>query len=97
MSFFSLFIVSFLNSQVGSTLVWDITILGWEVTYGEEFVPNIEGSYTILIQETNKMAADEKPVRNSFKIRELGKVTLTIENTSSKKKRVVYRTKFKCE
>lgn len=84
-------------TKVGSTLVWDITVLGWEVTYGEEFVPNTEGSYTILIQETNKMAADEKPVRNSFKIPELGKVTLTIENTSSKKKRVVYRTKVKCD
>ena len=67
MSFFSLFIVSFLNSQVGSTLVWDITVLGWEVTYGEEFVPNTKGSYTILIWEMNKMAADEKPVLNSFK------------------------------
>lgn len=84
-------------TEVGSTIVWDITVLGWEVTYGEEFVPNTEGRYTIMISKMNTMASDEKPLRNSFKIHELGKVILTIENTSSKKKRVVYRAKVKSD
>ena len=30
--------------QVGSTLVWDLTVMGWEVNYKEEFVPADEGS-----------------------------------------------------
>lgn len=90
-------IVEIPATEVGSTLVWDIAVLGWEVTYGEEFVPNAEGGYTIIIQKVKKVAADEEPVRNSFKIGEPGKVLLTIENTSSKKKRVLYRTKVKSD
>lgn len=90
-------IVEIPATEVGSTLVWDIAVLGWEVTYGEEFVPNAEGGYTIIIQKVKKVAADEEPVRNSFKIGEPGKVMLTIENTSSKKKRVIYRTKVKID
>ena len=43
-------------TQVGSTLVWDITILGWEVTYGEDFLPNAEGGYTVIIQKVKKVA-----------------------------------------
>lgn len=90
-------IVEIPATEVGSTLVWDIAVVGWEVTYGEEFVPNAEGGYTIIIQKVKKVAADEEPVRNSYKIGEPGKVLLTIENTSSKKKRVLYRTKVKSD
>lgn len=90
-------IVEIPATEVGSTLVWDIAVLGWEVTYGEEFVPNAEGGYTIIIQKVKKVAADEEPVRNFYKIGEPGKVLLTIENTSSKKKRVLYRTKVKSD
>lgn len=90
-------IVEIPATEVGSTLVWDIAVLGWEVTYGEEFVPNAEGGYTIIIQKVKKVAADEEPVRNSYKIGEPGKVLLTIENTSSKKKRALYRTKVKSD
>lgn len=82
-------------TEAGSSLVWDIIVVGWEVTYSEEFVPNTEGGYTVIIQKAKKMATDEEPVRNSFKISEAGKVILTINNTSSKKKRIVYRTKVK--
>lgn len=90
-------IVEIPATEVGPTLVWDIAVVGWDVTYGEEFVPNAEGGYTIIIQKVKKVAADEEPVRNSFKIGEPGKVLLTIENTSSKKKRVLYRTKVKSD
>lgn len=90
-------IVEIPATEVGSTLVWDIAVLGWEVIYGEEFAPSAEGGYTVIIQKAKKVAADEEPVRNSFKIGEPGKVMLTIENTSSKKKRVIYRTKVKSD
>ncbi|KAL6197064.1 hypothetical protein ACLB2K_032677 [Fragaria x ananassa] len=76
-----------------STLVWDVSILGWEVNYKEEFVPSDEGSYTIIVQKKKKTGANEGPIRNTFRSNEPGKVVLTIENTSSKKKRVLYRHK----
>ncbi|XP_041024352.1 patellin-4 [Juglans microcarpa x Juglans regia] len=79
--------------EVGSTLVWDLSILGWEVNYKEEFVPIDEGSYTIIVQKAKKMSSQEGPIRNSFRTNEPGKVVLTIENTSSKKKRVLHRYK----
>ncbi|KAH9324480.1 hypothetical protein KI387_004658, partial [Taxus chinensis] len=74
-------------TETGISLVWDIAVVGWEVNYSEEFVPNADGGYTVIIQKVKKMAADEEPVRNSFKISEAGKIILTINNSSSKKKR----------
>ena len=79
--------------QVGTTLVWDLTVLGWEVNYKEEFVPVDEGSYTIIVQKARKMGSQGGPIRNSFIANEPGKVVLTIENISSKKKRVLHRCK----
>ncbi|KAJ7969203.1 patellin-4 [Quillaja saponaria] len=79
--------------EVGNTLVWNLTVLGWEVYYKEEFVPSDEGSYTIIVQKGKKIGSQEGPVRNSFRNNEPGKIILTIENTSSKKKRVLYRYK----
>ncbi|PIA37834.1 hypothetical protein AQUCO_03000403v1 [Aquilegia coerulea] len=79
--------------EVGATLVWDVSVLGWEVTYKEEFVPSDEGSYTIIVQKAKKMGYGEEPIRNSFRNNEPGKVVLTIENGSFKKKRVLYRYK----
>uniref|UniRef100_A0A0C9S9B7 TSA: Wollemia nobilis Ref_Wollemi_Transcript_1411_2648 transcribed RNA sequence n=1 Tax=Wollemia nobilis TaxID=56998 RepID=A0A0C9S9B7_9CONI len=90
-------IVEIPATEVGTSLVWDIAVVSWEVIYSEEFVPNAEGGYTVIIHKAKKVAAEEEPVRNSFKISEPGKVILTIENISSKKKRVVYRTKVKSD
>ncbi|PKI60958.1 hypothetical protein CRG98_018664 [Punica granatum] len=77
--------------EVGSTLIWDLTVLGWEVNYKEEFVPADEGSYTIIVQKGKRMSGNEGPLRNTFQNNEPGKVVLTVENVSSKKKRVLYR------
>ncbi|KAM3701088.1 hypothetical protein ACB098_05G146300 [Castanea mollissima] len=77
--------------EVGSTLVWDLAVLGWEVNYKEEFVPTDEGSYTIIVQKGKKMGSQEGPIRNTFRTNEPGKLVLTIENLSSRKKRVLYR------
>ena len=73
--------------------MWDLTVLGWEVNYKEEFVPNDGGSYTIIVQKAKKMGSNQGPLRNTFRSNEPGKVVLTIENTSSKKKKVLYRHK----
>nr|POE89295.1 patellin-4 [Quercus suber] len=77
--------------EVGSTLVWDLAVLGWEVNYKEEFVPTDEGSYTIIVQKGKKMGSQEGPIRNTFRTNEPGKLVLTIENLSSRKKKVLYR------
>lgn len=76
----------------GSVLIWELRVLGWEVSYGAEFSPDAENGYTVIIQKARKFTAtDEAYVKNSFKIGEPGKVVLTIDNTSSKKKKLLYR------
>lgn len=75
-------------------IVWELRVVGWEVTYSAEFVPSTEGSYTINIQKPRKMTPTDEPVvSNSFKISELGKILLTIDNPTSKKKHLLYRFK----
>ncbi|MED6136121.1 hypothetical protein PIB30_053154 [Stylosanthes scabra] len=79
-------------------LSWELRVIGWDISYGAEFVPNSEGSYTVIIQKARKVAASEEPVLcNSYKIGEPGKVVLTIDNQSSKKKKLLYRLKTKSE
>ncbi|XP_068651374.1 patellin-4-like [Aristolochia californica] len=79
-------------AEAGVTAVWDITVVGWEATYKEEFIPDDDCSYTVLIQKEKKM---EESVRNSFYINEPGKVVVTVDNRSFKKKKVLYRSKTK--
>ncbi|XP_072954065.1 patellin-4 [Typha angustifolia] len=81
--------------EAGATLVWDLTVLGWEVNYKEEFVPTDEGSYTIIVKKGKKMGSQEEAVRNSFRNYEPGKIVLTIENGTFKKKKVLFRYKAK--
>ncbi|XP_021298223.1 patellin-4 [Herrania umbratica] len=84
--------------EVGSTSIWELIVLGWEVNYKAEFVPSDEGSYTIIVQKSKKISvsqSQEGPIGNTFRNNEPGKLVLTIENTSSKKKRVLYRYKTK--
>eukprot|EP00252_Welwitschia_mirabilis_P027671 TRINITY_DN955_c0_g1_i1.p1 TRINITY_DN955_c0_g1~~TRINITY_DN955_c0_g1_i1.p1 ORF type:complete len:607 (+),score=128.82 TRINITY_DN955_c0_g1_i1:305-2125(+) len=82
-------------SEVGLTLAWDVSAMGWDITYGEEYVPDSETAYIIIVKKQKKMAADEMALRNSFKIGQPGKLVVTLDNTASKKKKVViYRSKF---
>ncbi|KAK6937771.1 CRAL-TRIO lipid binding domain [Dillenia turbinata] len=76
----------------GVTVVWDATVIGKEVTYKEEFIPDDEGSYRILIQKEKKLG---EGIRNSFYISEPGKIVVTINNSTLKKKKVLYRFKSK--
>ncbi|OMO83156.1 hypothetical protein CCACVL1_11540 [Corchorus capsularis] len=83
--------------EVGCTSTWELIVLGWEVNYKAEFVPTDEGSYTVIVQKSKKIVAQsqEGPLRNNFRNNEPGKLVLTVENTSSKKKRLLYRYKTK--
>ncbi|KAH7290152.1 hypothetical protein KP509_30G034100 [Ceratopteris richardii] len=77
--------------EIGARLVWDVTVVGWDVVYGEEFIPSSENAYTVIIQKSKRMSPAEEPLRNSFHVPEAGKVVLTVENTSRRKKMIVYR------
>ncbi|CAN4099953.1 unnamed protein product [Withania somnifera] len=78
------------------TLVWEARVTtGWDVSYGAEFVPSAEGGYTILIEKSRKVGANETVRSNKYKASEPGKVVITFDNQSSKKKKLVYRTKNK--
>ncbi|KAK9282090.1 hypothetical protein L1049_005002 [Liquidambar formosana] len=79
-------------AEAGVTVVWDVNVVGWEVTYKEEFIPDDECSYKILLQNDRKIGDS---VRNSFHISEPGKIVISIENESFKKRRVLYRFKAK--
>ncbi|XP_056159003.1 patellin-3-like [Syzygium oleosum] len=60
-------------------ITWELRVVGWEVSYGAEFVPN-SGGYSINIQKPKKMSpADEPVAHRTVKVSELGKVLLTAE------------------
>ncbi|KAL0378164.1 UNVERIFIED_CONTAM: Patellin-3 [Sesamum radiatum] len=75
---------------------WEARVVGWEVGYGAEFVPSAEDGYTIIIQKMRRIgASEEQVICSSYKVGEPGKLVLTINNLSSKKKKLVYRFKTK--
>lgn len=79
-----------------SELVWELRVIGWDVNYGAEFLPAKEGGYTLNIAKPKKVSPTEEPViTDTFKVTEAGKVVITIDNQSSKKKKLLYRSKVK--
>ncbi|KAE8684392.1 Patellin-5 [Hibiscus syriacus] len=79
-----------------SNLVWELRVVGWDVKYGAEFVPTAEDGYAMIISETRKVSsADETVISGSFETSNPGKVVLTIDNQTFKKKKLLYRFKTK--
>lgn len=76
------------------TVIWDLTVVGWDVGYKEEFIPDDEGSYRVLLRNEKDKKGGESQ-RNSFYINEPGRIVITIDNLSLKKKNVFYRFKAK--
>ncbi|KAE8680728.1 SNARE associated Golgi protein family isoform 1 [Hibiscus syriacus] len=77
-------------------LTWEVRVVEWDVSYGAEFVPSGEDSYTIIIQKSKKVGCsdEQQVVCNNFKAGEPGKVVLTIDNPpSKKKKKLIFRLK----
>lgn len=73
-------------------------MVGWDVNYGAEFVPSGEGSYTVIIDKARRVGSssqDHPVISNTFKISEPGKVVLSVDNPTSKKKKLLYRFKTK--
>ncbi|KAF8106305.1 hypothetical protein N665_0144s0016 [Sinapis alba] len=78
------------------TIVWEVRVVGWDVMYGAEFVPENKEGYTVIIQKPRKMASEDEPVvSQSFKVGEVGKILLTVDNPTSNKKILIYRFKVK--
>ncbi|OIV90517.1 hypothetical protein TanjilG_32394 [Lupinus angustifolius] len=82
--------VEFPVKEPGVTITWDVTVVGWEVSYKEEFIPDDEGSYIVLLQNQNRVGDS---TRNSFYINEPGKIVITVANATFNKKKMFYRFK----
>ncbi|KAI3514578.1 hypothetical protein L1887_13117 [Cichorium endivia] len=80
------------TKEVGMTVYWDLTVTGNDVTYKEEFVPEDEGSYSVLVQTGIQIG---RMTSNSFHVSEPGKILITLANPSSKNRKVFYRYKIK--
>ncbi|KAH0911695.1 hypothetical protein HID58_035016, partial [Brassica napus] len=78
----------------GSTLSWELRVLGADVSYGAQFEPTNEASYTVIVSKNRKIGLTDEPViTDSFKAGEPGKIVITIDNNTFKKKKVIYRFK----
>ncbi|KAK9758156.1 hypothetical protein RND81_01G211200 [Saponaria officinalis] len=87
--------IEFTFSQA-TEVTWELRVIGWDVTYGAEFVPEKEGAYTLNISKPKKVSSSDEPViSDTFKVTEPGKVVITVDNQSSKKKKLLYRSKVK--
>ncbi|KZV37314.1 patellin-3-like [Dorcoceras hygrometricum] len=76
------------------TLVWELRVVGWEVSYCAEYIPDTKRRYTVIIQKTRKIAPTDEPVlSDNFSVSDLGKILLTIDNPTAKKKKLLYRFK----
>lgn len=70
--------------------------MGWDVSYGAEFSPSKEGGYTLNIAKPKKIVPSDEPIIcDTFKVSEPGKIVITIDNQTSKKKKLLYRSKVK--
>lgn len=57
--------------------------------YGAEYVPSDEESYTIVVEKTRRIpAAGEESIHNTFTAKEAGKMVLSLDNTSSRRRKV---------
>lgn len=64
------------------------------MSYGAQFEPSNEASYTVIVSKNRKVGLTDEPViTDSFKASEAGKVVITIDNQTFKKKKVLYRSK----
>ncbi|XP_065859425.1 patellin-4 [Euphorbia lathyris] len=87
-------VIEILAPEEGKTVVWEVSVSGWEINYKEEFVPADEGSYTVIVAKGKRIAFQDGTIRNSFTNKEPGKIVITIENGAFKKKRILYRYKI---
>ena len=77
---------------MGATILWELIVGGWDVSYQSEFVLSAQGIYSTLIDKNRSFSSSNESICNSFKASKAGKVVLIIDNSSSnKKKAIAYR------
>ncbi|KAJ7524416.1 hypothetical protein O6H91_17G003800 [Diphasiastrum complanatum] len=54
--------VEFEVTAAGGTILWELAVVGWDISYGAEFVPNAQGGYTTIIEKTKKITSSKEPV-----------------------------------
>ncbi|KAK1312364.1 Patellin-6 [Acorus calamus] len=72
----------------GATITWDIVVGGWDLDYGAEYVPLAKDGYTVSIEKSRRITSSDEPIHNSYTSREPGKMVLSIDNTSSRRRKV---------
>ncbi|KAG2318698.1 hypothetical protein Bca4012_055102 [Brassica carinata] len=84
-----------LPASEGCTLSWELRVFGAsDVSYGVQFEPTNKASYTVIVSKNWKIGLTDEPViTDSFKVGEAGKIVITIDNQTFKKKKVIYRFK----
>ncbi|KFK41635.1 hypothetical protein AALP_AA2G153200 [Arabis alpina] len=83
-----------LPASEACTLSWELRVLGADVSYGAQFEPTSEESYAVIVSKNRKIGlTDDQVITDSFKVGEPGKIVITIDNQTSKKKKVLYRFK----
>jgi hypothetical protein len=77
--------------------MWELRVLGWEVSYSAEFAADGEGRNTVIVLKMRKVPAHEEPImKGSFKAAGPGKVVLAMDTRASKKKKLLlYRFRVK--
>ncbi|KAG6398563.1 hypothetical protein SASPL_140029 [Salvia splendens] len=81
----------------GCVVSWEARVVGWDVSYGAEFVPRDEDGYTIIIQKNRRIGGkeEEQVVCSRYNVCDDGKLLLTFNNLTSKNKMLLYRFKTK--
>ncbi|XP_072983838.1 patellin-6 [Typha latifolia] len=75
--------------EAGATITWDLVVGAWDLEYGAEYVPTAEDSYTLCVEKTRRIPATaDEPIHNVFTAREAGKMVLSIDNSTSRKRKV---------
>ncbi|KAG8383930.1 hypothetical protein BUALT_Bualt04G0065200 [Buddleja alternifolia] len=64
---------------------WEVSVVGWEVRYGAEFIPIAEDERAVVIEKTRRIGStdEEQVISGSFTAYDPGKVVVTISNLSS--------------
>ena len=74
--------------QAGATITWDLVVGGWDLEYSAEFVPNVEGRYSIGVGKRRELSLSEEAIHNSFTSREAVKIVLSVDYTAYRRKKV---------
>ncbi|KAI4374211.1 hypothetical protein MLD38_012228 [Melastoma candidum] len=74
--------------EANATITWDLVVGGWDLEYSAEFIPDAEGSYTIAVEKPRRMSQVDEAVRNSYTSRESGKMVISVDNSTSRRKKV---------